>query len=497
MKRMYPCSLIATVFLLSGYGFAQNVVYPTGNPADDVANVQAAVDLGGTVLLKAVDQSGAPRAFNFGELPLGWLNWNAAGWVALGTAGQMIPDPDYPQYFYYSLGNDVQIVGEKIKTKQSGKSAPAMTTIKGGNVPVRNWGPRNIPGVGIRYVYGLGHFAISGVRFKDSTYGTVNLFDDPTPFADGRNLDIGISGCEFVDIKPGLVYQTVSGSRVPLFWYQWGPLVMSPRGFVRMSDNRLSLTPGKWATAMQSFESQVGPSYGLISFGPRIDSLAGPAEISGNQVLGFGLGISLYYGMAGGQARITRNQVTAENYGMLCAGANRCFIEDNKISAIGNMMDGVWVGAYYPGEIMEGSSVARNEFEMGLSEAGGVTVLGGGRRNRVGQNTFKGGAAYALGILANANAPEALAEENVFNNNNISQFVPRDSQWYGTGVDVLFDSIAHYNLLHGDAGTVLDLGVGNVIVGKPVLGARPRLNSEKLRRLRVEKNAMREPVPVQ
>ncbi|UCG59900.1 MAG: hypothetical protein JSU70_10340, partial [Phycisphaerales bacterium] len=51
---------------LAGVARAQTEVYPTGNAAHDVPNVQAAVDLGGAVLLKATDASGNPQCFNFG-----------------------------------------------------------------------------------------------------------------------------------------------------------------------------------------------------------------------------------------------------------------------------------------------------------------------------------------------------------------------------------------------------------------------------------------------
>ncbi len=44
------------------------VVYPTGDPSDDVPNVQDAVAGGGTVLLKATDRDGNPTAFNFGQV---------------------------------------------------------------------------------------------------------------------------------------------------------------------------------------------------------------------------------------------------------------------------------------------------------------------------------------------------------------------------------------------------------------------------------------------
>jgi hypothetical protein len=43
-----------------------SVVYPTGLYPYDVTIVQAALDRGGTVLLKAVNVAGIPTPFNFG-----------------------------------------------------------------------------------------------------------------------------------------------------------------------------------------------------------------------------------------------------------------------------------------------------------------------------------------------------------------------------------------------------------------------------------------------
>jgi hypothetical protein len=45
---------------------AATVVYPTGEFPGDVQQVQAAVDAGGTVMLKAVNDAGVPTPFNFG-----------------------------------------------------------------------------------------------------------------------------------------------------------------------------------------------------------------------------------------------------------------------------------------------------------------------------------------------------------------------------------------------------------------------------------------------
>jgi len=93
---------------------ADQVVYPTGNHHKDVDNVQAAVDQGGTVLLKATNADGQPTAFEFG---------NGGG-------------------FY--ITDDVTIFGER--------SGSAMTTIRGGLAPVRCFAP----------VY----LAVSGIHFE-------------------------------------------------------------------------------------------------------------------------------------------------------------------------------------------------------------------------------------------------------------------------------------------------------------------------------------------
>jgi hypothetical protein len=45
------------------------IVYPTGDPSIDIANVQAAIDEGGTVLLKSTNQVGVPTSFDFGHPP--------------------------------------------------------------------------------------------------------------------------------------------------------------------------------------------------------------------------------------------------------------------------------------------------------------------------------------------------------------------------------------------------------------------------------------------
>jgi hypothetical protein len=57
---------------------AATVVHPTGSFPLDVQNVQAALDGGGTVLLKATNAAGVPTAFDFGppDLTGGWVEFH-------------------------------------------------------------------------------------------------------------------------------------------------------------------------------------------------------------------------------------------------------------------------------------------------------------------------------------------------------------------------------------------------------------------------------------
>ena len=83
------------------------VVYPTGIFPGDVVNVQTALGLGGSILLKATDASGTPTAFNLGPAA------EAGGTVFLTT--------------------DVTLRGETLDEH--------MTTIAGGNFPVVGFKP--------------------------------------------------------------------------------------------------------------------------------------------------------------------------------------------------------------------------------------------------------------------------------------------------------------------------------------------------------------------
>ena len=94
--------LLVMIACLPGYALqagAQQVVYPTDDYLVDPGKVQAAVNavpLGGTVILKATDEYGNPKKFNFGEP----FTWASAG-SALNNTRRV------------SITKDVKIFGEK------------------------------------------------------------------------------------------------------------------------------------------------------------------------------------------------------------------------------------------------------------------------------------------------------------------------------------------------------------------------------------------------
>jgi hypothetical protein len=111
--RALGASLIALMALCSPNGHADSnpssIVYPTGIYPDDVNRVQAALNLGGTVLLKAGTAAGVPTPFNFGT------------GLADGQSGGVF------------LNKDVSIIGENVQSHR--------TTILGGFLPIQGLVP--------------------------------------------------------------------------------------------------------------------------------------------------------------------------------------------------------------------------------------------------------------------------------------------------------------------------------------------------------------------
>jgi sorbitol-specific phosphotransferase system component IIA len=115
------------------------VVHPTGVYPQDVQNVQAALDGGGTVLLKATSGSGAPTRFNFGPSQSG------SGFVV--------------------FHRDAELTGERL--------AGADTVIEGGSYPVEAFGE-------------AASVAVRNIRFHAPYYGALLLYGADTEVTGAR-----------------------------------------------------------------------------------------------------------------------------------------------------------------------------------------------------------------------------------------------------------------------------------------------------------------------
>ena len=447
--------------------FGQTVVYPTGDAAQDVAAVRAAVGLGGTVLLKAADVAGNPRAFDFGDFPVSGINWNyfGSGYVALGTSGEIVPVPVGAFTFYVSLGNDVRLVGEV--------AGGATTTIQGGTIPVRNFAPQVVPGVGVQFVFGLGNLTIEGIRFTESALQSIyttqlESFPEVRALMQTRGLDphVDIRHDEFLDVQPAY----------GPFWYALAAVTDGPAGAVHVEDNVVRFTPGRWDAAERSYEQIHGLGQrSEIWEGLSIADLHDAGDVRRNQVQGVDVGVLVYF-EGSDVVQISDNwiELRPEGFvGISCQANHTYLVERNTVIARGANPDGIILEATDPDVGINHSTVRHNHVVLDGSEFGGISLFGAGVGNYIAENRVEGSAAYALGLVADFFAPEGVATANAFAGNQISQFTPRDSSYYGTGAHVFFDVNTRRNVLVGKSGIVKDLGQDNSVTGSRVRGQGP------------------------
>lgn len=440
-------------------GGAGTVVHPTGDPTQDVAAVRTAVQAGGTVLLKATDAAGEPRAFDFGAFPVGAIDWNVSGsgWVALGIAGEIVPVAIGSFTVYVSVGNDVRLRGETV--------GGAMTTIRGGTIPIRNFASRTIPGVGEELVYGLSSLTVEGIRFVESALQgiyTQQLGSLPEiralAAARGLDLSIEIRRNQFFDVQPAYAFA----------WYALAAVTDGPAGAVRVEDNQVRFTPGLWDAAERSYELDNDlPQAWELWEGFSIADLHARGTMARNRVEGVDLGLLVYF-EGSDVVRILDNRVELRPEGLfgISGQANhRYVVEGNTVIAPGANPDGIVLWANDQTAGINGSSVRHNHVVLDGSEYGGITLVGKGAANHFGQNRVEGSAAYALGLVADFFDAQAPATDNVFVGNKLSHFVPRDSAVYGTGAHVFLDAHTRSNKVVGKSGIVKDLGQDNFIAG--------------------------------
>lgn len=452
---------------LSAPARADVVVYPTGDPAQDVSAVRLAVQEGGTVLLKAVDAAGEPQAFDFGDFPVDTVNWNdfGSGYVAIGTSGELVTLLVNGDTLYFSVGDDVRLLGETV--------GDARTTIRGGTIPFRNIRPL-APSGGDVFVVGLGRVTIEGIRFTESALQSIYLAQlGAIPEVRdlvaqlGLDLTIEIRGNEFLDVQPAFAG----------LWFAQAAIADGPAGPVSLEGNAVRFTRGRFAAEQRAFEieNNVGLSPDLWE-GLAVADLHGPGALRGNRVQGVAVGLHVW-GEGAAAVEIADNWLDLPPealYGIACEANHTYVIEGNTVLAPGRYPDGISMWATDPSIGLNHARVRQNHVVMDGSDFGGITLYSGGSENLFAQNVVEGSAAYALGLASPFFPAEFFSTANTIRGNHLARFTPSDSTYWGSGAHVFFDIHARDNVLVGRSGIVKDLGEGNSASGSGRRGGRSR-----------------------
>ncbi len=369
---------------------SNTTVYPTGVFPTDVQNVQAAVNLGGTVLLKAVNTVGQPTAFNFGTPEL--------------LPGRRV-----------LLMKDVSVVGEQVGSY--------MTTIQGGNSPIRCFVPVKI--------------RIQGIHFEGPMGTPIGIFAS-------TGADIVGNRINGVVPKPlGLGF--TFGDGIDVFGNPRDPQ-NGITGKVRVVDNVIENLTADFAIGIQFDEVAADSEItgNTINLGPSIHDVEGEdivvirshsSVLIDHNVLGHDMADAAIFIAGDHEARyhVSRNTVFCENP-----------IADGILAVGGDFSEGT-VGAV----------IEKNRVTMHNSLAGGISLNGLVTRSLVGENWIDGDGAFAL-LTAQGFIPGNLATSNRFQGNNISHFS-------SSVADVLFDTNTQDNVFLGHCTSVIDLGVNNQI----------------------------------
>ena len=397
--------LFAAIGLMAASVHAKppTIVYPTGIFPTDVQNVQAAINQGGTVLLKATDPVGHPLAFNFGT-------------------------PQHlPPLRAVIIQNDVLISGETIGASR--------TTVSGGSTPFRIFGGKNSI-QGIKFDGALTHAILVSASNGTSIIGnqiknvvpdlfvfpgvSLTLADGIDAFPDGGRPAADISGSLVIS---GNTFEDLSGS------FSIAVQVDSVAANVTVSDNTFQL-------------GQLASDLGLNNSGAiaciRCHSVV---TISGNMIT-IGPGI-VFDGIA-----------------MVGDADARYHVHDNTISSQGPITDGIDVFGQGgdPGPTVA-AVIEHNNITVhnGTSGFNGLSLIGAVSQSTIQGNTLNGDAGVALDALALF--PGDQIDQGVSNRflfNDIANVTVSFSH-------VAFDTNTVNNIVRGQCVDVIDLGIGNDI----------------------------------
>jgi len=377
------------------------VVYPTGVFPDDVTRVQAALDGGGTVLLKAVNAAGVPTSFNFGTgLPAG-------------------------QSSRVSLTKDVSILGET--------TGSARTTILGGIntisciLPVRS----TISGIVFeRPIW-------DAIDFGASTGSTItdNVFHNVVP------VRVRVPSGAIITFAQAIGFAGFDAS---------GPAPQLITGKLIVSGNMIDGARALFSNGIQ-----------FDSFSASAEIVGNYIVNVNDDTTETGSGIAVI--RAGGEVLIADNFIApgpTQNF-----GADGIFIGGNdtaRYQVIGNTIE--LVGGFPDGIDVAGGNATANSGTLNAVVVGNSIVTPGPynfgiflwdlvTKTEVVANSLQGSGYFALGV-STYGFDTNIASLNRFTVNDLSSYASNPA-------DLFFDTNAQGNHEVGFCRSVIDLGTGN------------------------------------
>jgi hypothetical protein len=404
---------------------ATTTVYPTGINPTDVLNVQAALNTGGTVLLKAVNQSGKATSFNFGT-------WNAS--------------VNIPANSSVNLVTNVTITGETVGANR--------TTIAGGVSPIYEASAKV-------------KASISGIKFVNPQWCAFNIL---------QSSGITIANNEVAGVLPflnGSGYTESSG----IYLNGAGN---SFTGNVSVTGNYIHGLDGEYEFGLLAYAVTTSMTYvgNTIQAGYATDAAAGDVDcealaighcpgasnITGNNIqIGPGIGYQgiALYGNTTGAASIVGNEVTV-NAAAICheaIGVNGTVgavqIVANSIDCASSYAEGIALdGDIYRGTVSN-VVVGLNVIDIDNSYFGAIGLYGAVTKCSISLNLITGSSYY--GVSSNSDGgPAEIISSNSFLSNLFLGYT-------ATGATVFFDTTTQNNVWRGPYTTVINNGTGNSI----------------------------------
>jgi hypothetical protein len=417
--------LLSMVAAGSAYA-ATTIVYPTGVNPTDVTNVQNALNTGGTVLLKAVNQAGKATSFNFGS-------WNAS--------------VNQPANSYVSIAADVTVTGESVGANR--------TTISGGVSPIYE-------------AFTNAKASFSGIKFVNPQWCAFNIL---------RSNGITISNCEVAGVLPflnGSGYTESSGI------YLYGPNTIA--GNVNISGTYIHGLDGQYEFGIKSYGISTTTNLvgNTILVGNAADATSGTVDceaiaiaacpgttnITGNNVQLLGgiayEGIAAYgtqagaVNIVGNEVSVSASAITHEAIG-INGSIGASAILANSIQCDSSYAEGIaLVGdATSSRGTVSNVTVGLNVIDIANSYFGAIGLYGSVAKNSISLNLITGSSYY--GVSANAEGdPSNMITSNSFLTNLFLGYS-------ATGATLFFDTNTQNNVWRGPYTSVINNGTGNSI----------------------------------